>query len=240
MNISCVYKIENKKNSLFYIGSTKNLHKRVLRHKNELFLGKHHNQYMQHVYNKHGKIFEYHIVETCLPKDLLAREQYWIDKLNPKYNIGPVGGGDNYTNHPNKELIKEKLVTILKLCKRMPRFKSDNSNWRGGKTYFTCPICKKELRTNRPIKTCGKCRDRSGKSNPFYGKSHSNKTKQKLRESNIGKIPSNAKKCTIDSIVYPSAAEAARQLKMKPATLIHRLKSPNVKFKTWRYLHESN
>jgi hypothetical protein len=77
--------------------------------------------------------------------------------------------------------------------------KETNPNWKGGKTFFTCPKCNKEIRIAgdhaRP-NTCSKCRDRNGEKNPFFGKTHSEETLQKMRKSkNVGS--SNSQYATI-------------------------------------------
>ncbi len=234
----CVYKITNKLDNKIYIGSTKNFSKRRTRHLRDLKKKTHHCIYLQRVCDKHNiDIFEFSILEECLIEELFDKEKEWIKKLNPEYNIGSVCGGDNYTNNPNKEKIKLKLVDQLKKCKRPQLFKEKNSNWRGGKTFFTCPTCNNEIRIAsnlNPPKTCGKCRDKKGSKNPFYGKSHSEETKEKIRVTKLRATPSKyCKKCLINSIEYCSIASAARSIKMKKSDVVYRLKSKSVKYKDW-------
>lgn len=241
--ISCVYQIRNLKNGKIYIGSTKNFQKRKLRHIQCLKNNYHHNIHLQRSYNKTGlQNFVFEILEECLEKELFTKEKYWIKKINPDYNIGGVGGGDNYTNNPNKINIQKKILKGLEkawLAEKPNIQKELNPNWRGGKTFFKCPICGVESRITGAIipKTCYKCRNRDKEKNPFYGKSHTEKTKRILREQRIGK-PNihSSKRCSINGEVYQSASQASKTLNIKPATLIHRLKSKNEKFKNWYYL----
>jgi group I intron endonuclease len=236
--ISCIYQIRNTKNNRIYIGSTQNLKTRKTRHLRELKRGIHHNLHLQRAYNKHGNTFVFEVLETCTAEQLFKKEEEWINKLAPDYNIGGVSGGDNYTNHPNKEMIKEKLVKILEKSWATPTrlFGQDNPNWKNGATLFTCPICKQTItKSHKKQKTCGKCRDRSEHKNPFYGKTHLEKTKEKISRSKKGrKNPQAAKRCCIDGIYYRSATDAAQQLGMKNATVSHRLRSKN--FKNWFYV----
>lgn len=182
----CVYKIRNVQNNEIYIGSTLNFRKRKNTHHRNLDRNQHHSVYLQRAYNKYGKdSFVFELLEVCLREELFSKEEYWINALRPKYNVGGVGGGDNYSKHPDKENIKKKLIAGLTKVERKPRPKETNSNWKGGKTFFTCPVCCKEIRIAgdkvRP-KTCYRCRDRNGEKNPFFGKTHSEETKEKLRQ----------------------------------------------------------
>lgn len=186
----CVYQIRNLINNKIYIGSAKNHKKRHARHLRDLKLGEHHCIYLQRAYDKYGvDNFVFEILEECLESELFEKEEFWIEKLKPEYNIGAVGGGDNYTNHPNKEIFHERLVKQLKQCKRPdPKFREDNPNWRNGATFFVCPLCNNEIRISgiktKP-KTCGKCRDRNGQNNPFFGRKHSEETKEKIRQTKL-------------------------------------------------------
>lgn len=53
--IGGVYKIVNKTNGHFYVGSSVNLNKRFWRHKNELRKDKHHCLFLQRAWNKYGE-----------------------------------------------------------------------------------------------------------------------------------------------------------------------------------------
>lgn len=240
--ISCIYQIKNTVNSKIYIGSTKNFKSRKNEHLSSLRSGKHHCIYLQRSYEKYGKNnFIFEILEECDIKCLLEKEIFWIEKLKPEYNIGSVGGGDNYTNHPNKE---ERYITLckqLRNCKRPePLFKENNPNWKGGKTFFICPVCGKEIRvTGERInqKTCGKCSTRAGENNTFYGKKHSEESKEKIRQSKIGKKQLQcAKKCCINNVIFESCSDAARKMSIQNKTMSNRLRSKNELFKNYYYI----
>jgi group I intron endonuclease len=86
--MSYIYKILNLTNNKIYIGSTNNYKKRFREHKIKLKHNKHHSIFLQNAYNKYGiENFEYIIIEEC-PKEIkLNREQFYMDSLNPEYNM---------------------------------------------------------------------------------------------------------------------------------------------------------
>jgi group I intron endonuclease len=108
---SGIYKIINIVNNKFYIGSSKELSKRWTQHKSKLKYNKHGNIILQRSWNKYGKeCFIFEIIEECDVAFLLEREQFFLDTLKPYYNIGlKSSGGDNLTNHPNRDEIIQKM-----------------------------------------------------------------------------------------------------------------------------------
>ncbi len=87
-----VYKITNKVNGKFYVGSTAiNLLQRWNDHKSQLRAGKHSNIHLQRSYDKHGiGNFVFEILSYC--DNVLEIEQYYIDTLKPQYNIEKIAG----------------------------------------------------------------------------------------------------------------------------------------------------
>lgn len=78
-----IYKILNKNNGKFYIGSSKNIEKRWKRHKIRLSNNYHPNQHLQASWNKYGEgSFDLLVIEECCIDMLLEREQYYIDNTN--------------------------------------------------------------------------------------------------------------------------------------------------------------
>ena len=97
-----IYKTINLINNKFYIGKSEKY--------DPNYLGS--GTILNYAIKKYGREnFKKEIIEECFTrKKLNEREIYWIDKLNPPYNIAKGGmGGDTLSNHPELEKIKKKL-----------------------------------------------------------------------------------------------------------------------------------
>lgn len=83
-----IYRILNIFTGDFYIGSTRNFSRRKSDHLHRLRRGKSTNSILQKAWNKYGKeAFIFETIEEFEIGDLIEREQYYIDNLNPKYNV---------------------------------------------------------------------------------------------------------------------------------------------------------
>lgn len=85
-----IYQIVNQVNGKSYIGQSRNIKQRWRQHiyglnkENALQKGSYP---LRSAFLKYGLIqFKFEIIEECPENDLLVREQYWIDKINPEYN----------------------------------------------------------------------------------------------------------------------------------------------------------
>jgi group I intron endonuclease len=86
--VSGIYKITNKKNGKIYVGSSLNIYKRWWYHAERLNNNTHTNPHLQASWNKYGgNNFCFSIIEIVNADNLLEREQYWIDVLQPQYNM---------------------------------------------------------------------------------------------------------------------------------------------------------
>lgn len=77
---SGLYKILNKENGKFYIGSSNDLDERKCSHFSDLRGGRHGNIHMQRVYNKTPDVFEFIILEEILEENLLIEEQKLLNE----------------------------------------------------------------------------------------------------------------------------------------------------------------
>ncbi|MBL4937062.1 GIY-YIG nuclease family protein [Clostridium sp. YIM B02515] len=81
-----------------------------------------------------------------------------------------------------------------------------------------------------------KASQKIGEKNPFYGKTHSNRIKEKLRERMLGSRPTNIRPVSIEGIIYESVTDASRRLDVCLATIIYRIKSSSEQYKSYGYL----
>lgn len=104
---SGIYVIRNLTNFKFYIGSAKNLDARFSRHKFDFYNNCHHNIHLQRAFNLYGaSVFEFGILEYCEKGALVEREQFYIDKYKPQYNILEKAYSRVGSTHSNKTKLK--------------------------------------------------------------------------------------------------------------------------------------
>jgi len=89
MKIIGIYKIQSKINSdRIYIGSTVNMRSRWGLHLSRLNRNVHDNPKLQAHFNKYGiEDLEFSVLKKCTRDNLIESEQYFIDLLDPWFNI---------------------------------------------------------------------------------------------------------------------------------------------------------
>ncbi len=134
---SGIYCIKNLTNDKKYIGSSINVFKRKNRHFSELKNLKHKNIKLQRSFNKHGKDkFIFYVIELVEDKNnLIVREQYYIDKEKPEYNINLVANSS--LGVKRSEETKEK-VRQANLGLKHPEWRNKiKSEAQGGDKHWT-------------------------------------------------------------------------------------------------------
>jgi group I intron endonuclease len=110
---SGIYMITNKLTGDIYIGQSKNISNRFKNYFNLSYLKSRENYIINRALIKYEySNFSVTILEYCDKSKLLVREQYYIDKLNPQYNILKIAG--SYLNSKHTEETKAKINKSLK------------------------------------------------------------------------------------------------------------------------------
>ena len=86
-----IYMITNLINGKSYIGQSVDIKRRFWDHR---CITHETNRHLKNALRKYGKdSFKYEILEECSQEDLDDREIYYIEKLQPEYNVTPGGQG---------------------------------------------------------------------------------------------------------------------------------------------------
>jgi len=196
--LSGIYRIVNKTNGKYYVGSSSDIHKRWKYHKEDLTRGNHHSPYLQRSWNKHGEDnFDFVIVEINIPEpDLLIIEQKYLDQSNRDncYNGSFVAGKIDFTNEVRKKIsdklmgnkngvghiVNEETRQRISNAQQGKPCLSRGNNWRG-KTFSE--EHKKKLKEARKRQV------------------FSNVTRQKLREKMLGNTRAKKKTALVTSAV---------------------------------------
>lgn len=105
-----VYLITNKVNNKTYVGSSKDINRRIKTHKRELAEGSHNNRKLQKDYDKYGdENFEYTILEKDVEHEFLtAYEKYWMYKYNSIVMYRGYNDNMPTLNHKSFKYVYEK------------------------------------------------------------------------------------------------------------------------------------
>jgi len=121
--MQAIYKITNKVNGKFYIGSTNNVRKRWNNHRCNLRNNRHENSYLQQAWNKYGEeAFEFSILEEVNDKNRIKREIYYLKETkcyerNIGYNFdkNPTdksGKNNSFYGKKHTEEVKDRMREI--------------------------------------------------------------------------------------------------------------------------------
>lgn len=126
---SGIYKWTNKLNGKIYIGSSVNLSKRLSNYYNYNNLIKFQQNMLIHkALLKYGySNFSLEILEYCDPSDVIERKQYYINKLNPEYNLHRTAGSpfgykhteDTLAKFKNRVMTAEHKALLVKHLKKL-------------------------------------------------------------------------------------------------------------------------
>lgn len=170
--VSGIYLITNTINGHRYVGSSADVDMRWSQHKWNAGKNKHINPHFQHAWNKYGQqAFAFEVLEIVPdPADLVTIEQYYLDWLEPEYNICPVAGS-----------------CLGRACSKQHRARISASH--KGK------VLSEEHKTKISASHQGKPLSQSHRDHigaAHLGRHLSEETRAKLRAANMGKCPSEA------------------------------------------------
>ena len=116
MIISGIYKIINKVDGKYYVGSSRDiLEFRWPKHKRQLINNNHPNDYLQNSWNKYGiENFEFTIIEKIPKEKLIEVEQKYLDVATTEqdkcYNLNFESNGGELSEYSKKKIsIKSKI-----------------------------------------------------------------------------------------------------------------------------------
>jgi group I intron endonuclease len=175
---SGIYKITNLINGKIYIGRSVNLKSRKSKHKTSIT-----KTIISKAIQKYGHDnFKFEVIEYCECNILVEREQYYMDQFNPYdengYNLlkdSSYGGWTGMIHTPEARL-------------KMSKSKKGIIPWNKGKKDV-------QEYSNETRKLMSE--NSIGEKNPFYGKKHSDETKNKISYKNKGKDHSHEYKSVI-------------------------------------------
>jgi len=144
-----IYKISNLLNGNFYIGSTKNLKKRYYTHVHDIRSNKNTCVKLIRAVNKYGEEnFKFEILETCDKDLLLIREQYYLDILNPEYNISKIAGSNLGIKRTLETRLKKSISqkeNWNQVNYREKHLKELSKNWKKGSSHKMAKITETDV-----------------------------------------------------------------------------------------------
>ena len=177
---SGIYMLTNKLTNNIYIGQSADISKRFKNYFNFSYIKSKDSFIINRALIKYGYYnFSVTILEYCDKSDLIIREQYYFDKLNPQYNILKIAGSSRNFKHS-----KETKVNISKSLKGI-YVKEKSALFGRSHTEET-----KNLMSLKKVKD----------NNPLFGKTHSKYSIELIRQKALGKIHSEDTKLKMSAI----------------------------------------
>lgn len=108
MKISGIYKIVHVASGRCYVGQSVDVKGRWKNHRSDLRKGVHCAGYLQNVYNKYGiDSLSFEVIEQHSDLETLdAREQFWMDRLEPVFNNCKIAGTTRGMRHRPESIAK--------------------------------------------------------------------------------------------------------------------------------------
>ena len=187
---SGIYQIRNTLNGNRYIGSAVDTQQRWQQHLSMLRHEKHYNKYLQRAFDKYSEaLFTFNVLEQVEDtKQLIPREQHYLDTLEPEYNICPTAGSSLGVPCNVEARAKQSAAKIGKQNSFYGKHHSEETRAR----QSAANIGKRDSAETRAKKSAALTGERNpmygrtGKRSPNYGKHHSAETRAKIGAANSG------------------------------------------------------
>lgn len=225
---SGIYMWTNLLTGDIYVGQSGDLSKRFRKYFTLSYIKSQESFIISRALIKYGYInFSVSILEYCDKSSLLEREQYYLDSLQPQYNILKIAGSSlGYTHSQDSKDKRSKALKGVYTGSKSALF---------GRTHNEDTIAKMSL-------------SRSGEKNYFYGKTHNEKTIELMRDKALNRThtsetkdkmskthgnPVNIyEKCSSEEFKligsFVSARRAAKFLNLSGSTVIRYMNSGQV------------
>ena len=174
-----------------------------------------------------GDLVSYHpLIEEIKEKQKKATKKRWetkTDEEKKEYSEKKKGKGN--PNFGNKWTVeqKEKASKYWSIY-----YETHDSNLKG-KTLEE-RYGKEKANEIKGKLSCAASK-KVGDKNPFYGKHHSEETKEKIAKSRKGNLPPNSKKVEYNGVIYESAGRCAKKLNISQMTVCYRCRKELYGFK---------
>jgi group I intron endonuclease len=191
--VSGIYLITNIVNQKRYVGSSNNVAIRWQNHKSLATHRKHPNPHFGSAFRKYGSDkFKIDILEEVLNQnDLITIEQYYLDWLEPEYNMNPVAAKPpSQKGRSPSEETRAKLSVAIRGQRRSAETCAKIGTIHRGKHLsekHRASLRGDNNSSKRPEVRAKISAANKGRSSPMKGKHHSAETKMKLSVAFLGK-----------------------------------------------------
>jgi len=219
-----------------YVGSSKNLSLRFQDH----IKGYRSNILLQNAINRYTlNDFVFILFEYCEPKDLISREQFYINSLSPEFNILQIAGSSLGYKHSEESLAKfsgenhplfgkghstESITKMREAQRSIDR--SGRNNPMFGRTGENHPMFGR-TGENHPMF------GRTGENNPMFGKSHSEEAIAKISAAKGGGTIYVYDTQGILISTFSSTRKAALHFKCSQTSIVNYLKNNKLFQDNW-------
>ena len=195
-----IYKITNLVNGKVYIGQSQDIEHRWQEHRRNMYLEKYQNIVLYKALKKYGiDNFSFTILEECALEELDDKEIQYIESFRSYVGFDDCNGYNMTLGGDGNRGVERTSEWNLRISEgnkwQIP--------WNKGKNYTLSHIQGKY----------------SGEKNPFYGRHHTEETKELLRKLAKNRVNGITYRVICDDVVYDSVASCARHFGIDHRTM---------------------